>query len=152
MNKVQVKFKRIKDGAQLPKAWTQGSVGIDLHAFALTTTGHKFKILIPPNTTKLIQTGFAIEPPSGFMLFLCSRSGLAKHSLFVLNAPGIIDPDYRGELMVLLHNAGLETQIISHGDRVAQLIGLTASFLDPIEVVDLSRTERGDAGFGSTGL
>jgi len=147
-----IKFRKLHKEAQIPRAQTPGSIGIDIHAFLLTDTGRPNNLVLPPRFTRIIPTGLAIEPPLGKFLMVCSRSGLATRSIFVTNGPGIIDPDYRGELQVLLYNGGHESQYVKHGDRVAQLICLSASPVEGIEVATLSETERGRLGFGSTGL
>jgi dUTP pyrophosphatase len=103
----------------------------------------------------MIPTGLVLRPPEGYYIQVCSRSGLAQKSVFVANAPGIIDPDYTGELFVLLHNSGFETQWIEHEHRIAQVI-LTPIVWTKREVRELksppSSNGRGEAGFGSTGL
>jgi dUTP pyrophosphatase len=131
---------------------TPGSIGLDIHAFLLTDEGRPNNLVLPPRTTRNVPTGLLIEPPSGRFLMVCSRSGLAAKSIIVMNAPGIIDPDYRGELRVLLFNGGYESFYIKHEDRIAQLIVMAALTADGEEVNELSRTERGELGFGSTGL
>lgn len=151
MQNAQVKFKRLDPDAQLPQTWTEGSVGMDLHAFALTEERRPNTILLPPRTTRNIGTGLLIEPPPGYFLMVCSRSGVAKDSIFVANQPGIIDPDYRGEVRILLYNGSHESRYIKHGDRIAQLVAVPATLLEAIEVSELSQTDRGELGFGSTG-
>lgn len=137
--------------AILPRRWSEDAVGWDLHAHILSETGRQNKVLIPPRNTRNISTGIAIEPPRGFFTMVCSRSGLAKYSIFVANAPGIIDPDFRGEVNVLLYNGSLESYYVQHEERIAQLflMPLTPTIIS--EVNALSQTGRGDAGFGSTG-
>lgn len=152
MNRIEIKFKRLEPDALLPRFWTDGSVGLDIHAYCMSSDRRPITHQVPANSTRVFKTGLAIEPPEGYVLFVCSRAGLAANAVFVTNAPGIIDPDYRGELRVLLHNAGFESQFVKHGDRIAQLIGFPATLLAAVEVLELSRTERGDRGFGSTGL
>lgn len=151
---------RIHPDATLPRLGTPQSVGADVHAYAKTETGRPSKILIPSKATRAIPTGIVCvvdqspdERPN--VLFVCSRSGMAKErSLFVINSPGIIDPDYRGEIVVLLYNGSHEAQYIEHGDRIAQLVIVPC----PIPLVqetgiDLRTdpTSRGERGFGSTG-
>lgn len=151
----QIKITRIHPNARLPKPATPLSIGADIYACLRTESGNPTKMMIPVSMTRLIPTGIVAvaEPP--FSLLVASRSGMAKErSVFVLNSPGVIDPDYRGEIKVLLHNSGGETQWISDGDRIAQLI------LVPIPIPDVSESDldlrklstiRGEAGFGSTG-
>src|SRR5687768_9205745 len=99
---IELKFKRLHLEARLPRNWSAESVGYDVHAHLISETGRMSKTLIPPNNVRNIPTGLLIEPPPGHFVMVCSRSGLTKDfSLMVANAPGIIDPDYRGELRVL---------------------------------------------------
>lgn len=148
---ITLKFKKLHEEALLPKAWTPGSVGLDVHAHILSETGKPNTILVPPRNTRNVPTGLLIEPPAGHFVMVCSRSGLAAKSIIVMNAPGIIDPDYRGELRVLIYNGGLESHYVQHGDRIAQLFLMPVVSATVIEVKELSSTERGDKGFGSTG-
>lgn len=144
-------FKRHPD-AKLPFRASEQAVGYDLSAFCLTETGRPNKLLIPPRSTRAVPTGLTIIPPSGYSIFIASRSGMAKErSLFVTNAPGIIDPDYRGEIMVLLYNGGVESHYISHEERVGQMILLPYKPFSFYELKELDQTPRGEAGFGSTG-
>lgn len=146
-----LKFKKLYPDARLPRNWTGDSVGYDVHCYAISESGRPNKCIIPPGNTVNISTGLLIEPPPGYFVMVCSRSGLAKRSVFVANAPGIIDPDYRGEIKVLLYNGGIQTYYVQHEDRIAQLVLVPVSRLQIVEVEKLSETERGDAGFGSTG-
>lgn len=148
---IQVKFKRLHPDAKLPTQGTEGSVGYDLYAYILTEDGRPSKTLIPPHTVKNISTGIAMEPPHGHFAAVCSRSGIAKLSLSVCNSPGIIDPDYRGEVRVLLHNGGYEYATIYHEDRIAQLIFFPATYIEVVEAETLTETVRGTKGLGSTG-
>lgn len=136
----------------LPKRGTPHSVGLDLHAFLWTESGRPNNALIPPKSSRAIPTGVVVKPPLGHAVFVCSRSGLAKqHSIFVTNSPGVVDPDYRGEIVVLLYNGGHESYYVQNEDRIAQLVVLGVSVPDVVEVESLEPTERGDQGFGSTG-
>lgn len=150
-----IKFKRLHEEAKLPVWATRGSIGADVFAFCLDEDRRKNKIVLPPRNTRAISTGLAIEPPEffedGWIIMVLSRSGMAMNSVFVANSPGLIDPDYRGELKVLLYNGGLETQYVSHGDRIAQLLVVRTAWATIIPVTDLSETDRGDKGLGSTG-
>lgn len=148
---ITLKFKKLHEEAILPKSWTKGSVGLDIHAFVMSETNRRNTVLIPPRNTRNISTGLLIEPPPGHFIMVCSRSGLASQSVWVANAPGIIDPDYRGEVRVLLYNGGLESHYVKHGDRIAQLFLMPVIAGTCIEVKELSQTERGERGFGSTG-
>lgn len=146
-------IKRTRPDAKLPYRGTENSVGLDLHACLVSDTGRPNTLLIPPKTTRAVPTGLVVAPPDGYAIFICSRSGLAKaHSLFVTNAPGVIDPDYRGEIMVLLYNGGNEAYYVRHEDRVGQMIAFPALIMSMMEMDDLPlTTSRGDKGFGSTG-
>lgn len=148
---MELKFKKLHPDALLPRRWSEESVGYDVHAYSVSETGRPSKVLLPPYNTRNISTGLLIEPPPGYFVMVCSRSGLAKHSIFVANAPGIIDPDYRGEVRVLLYNGGLQSHYVQHEDRIAQLVLVPVSPHLVCEVDILSETERGEKGFGSTG-
>lgn len=112
----------------------------------------KSKIVIMPHETKMISTGIAIAVPTGYMGCVYARSGLAsKHGLAPANCVGIVDSDYRGEVKVPLHNYSDKNQIIDVGERIAQLVIQPISLCTPVEVEELDETERGSAGFGSTG-
>lgn len=168
---IKVSFKRLHPEARLPIQATPGSIGLDLFAHLLTEHGSETKSMIPSLTVKAIPTGLAIEPPQvshtikpGFagigeavptpqyLVQVVSRSGLAlNQNVFVANAPGIIDPDYRGELKVLLYNGSHQTHWVRHGDRIAQLILVRAEFAVPTIVDELSPSLRGDKGLGSSG-
>ena len=140
-----LRFLRIGDHElDLPSYATTGSAGLDLCAAG----EHR----IDPGERKLVGTGFAIALPSNCEGQIRPRSGLAARSgLTVLNAPGTIDADYRGEVKVLLINLGLEPVEIIAGDRIAQLVVAPVSRLRLIEVDDLPSSVRGAGGFGSTG-
>src|SRR6478735_7688066 len=113
----QIKITKIHPHAKLPTLGTPGSVGVDLYACIRSDSGTPLKMVIPPTMTRLIPTGLVAVVESPYTLLVCSRSGMAKErSVFVLNSPGVIDPDYRGEIKILLHNAGGENQWISDGD------------------------------------
>jgi len=136
---------RIPTVGALPRYANAGDAGADVYA-----TAHD---LIEPGETKLITVDTKIAIPDGYVGMVCSRSGLAlNRSVFVLNAPGIVDSGYRGKLGVILHNAGQRDFAIAPGERVAQLVFVkyeTATF-DKVDSLDA--TDRGDAGFGSTGV
>src|SRR5688572_2279441 len=140
-----LQFLRVGDhGLDLPSYATSGSAGLDLCA----AQGHR----IEPGERKLVGTGFAIALPSNCEGQIRPRSGLAARSgLTVLNAPGTIDADYRGEVKVLLINLGLQPVDIVTGDRIAQLVVAPVSRLRLVEVDNLPSTVRGAGGFGSTG-
>jgi len=137
---IEVKFKGVK-----PTRATDGSAGYDL--FCNTEFGH----VLSPRDFNAVETGTFAAIPKGYVGKVCPRSGLAaKHGVTVLNAPGIIDSDYRGEIKVILINLGSGYVSINRGDRIAQLLIQRVEDVDFIER-DLSETERGQGGFGSTG-
>jgi dUTP pyrophosphatase len=148
-----VKFKKLNPNAHLPMRATQGAACYDL--FAADTI-----CIDDMRTFKVIGTGIAIELPRGYMGLVCSRSGLAaKNGIFVLNAPGVIDEDYRGELKVILGRLPYTPQwpsenymLVEPGMRIAQLMIMPVTNLAVEEVTDLSTTARGDGGLGSTGV
>jgi dUTP pyrophosphatase len=133
----------------LPTYETTGAAGADVRA----SLGAGEKLVIKPGERFLVPTGLAMEIPHGFEVQVRPRSGLSfKTGLMVLNSPGTIDSDYRGEVKVILGNLGTKEEVISHGDRIAQLV--LAPVIQANYVVaesDLSSTERGTGGFGSTG-
>lgn len=137
----------LKDGASLPEYRTAGSAGADLRAYLAEP------VTLNPMTRQLIPTGLSVELPAGFELQVRPRSGLAlQHGVTVLNTPGTVDSDYRGELCVLLINLSAEPFTVRHGDRIAQAV--IAPVVQPcfIAVDSLSETERGRGGYGSTGI
>ena len=142
----KILIKRLSKEVALPKYETQGSSGMDLSANVALS------INIEPGKKEIIPTGIAISVPKGFEVQIRPRSGLAaKHNVTVLNTPGTIDADYRGELKVILINLGQETFKIEKGLRIAQMV-LSPVVQAKFEEVDtLDDTERGEGGFGSTG-
>ena len=146
-----MKIKLLSNTAKLPTKGSVEAAGYDLYANITSTTS---SIEIAPHTTELIGTGLTIEIPTGYWAGIYARSGLAaKQGLRPANCCGVIDSDYRGELKVALHNDTDNYQYISHGDRIAQLVFHKHYFRDEEwEVVnELTSTDRGDGGFGSTG-
>ncbi len=143
---VKVLVKRLNSKVKLPEYKTNGSSGLDLMAFI------DRPIKIVPNTLELIPTGLSIAIPEDLEIQIRPRSGLAaKSSIGVLNAPGTIDSDYRGELKIILFNHGNKDFIVNSNDRVAQMV-LTPVIKMELEEVDLlPKTIRGSGGFGSTG-
>jgi dUTP pyrophosphatase len=144
-----LKIRRLHPEAKLPKRMTPGSAGLDL--FARLDKPAMFAF----GCRHLIPTGISVEIPPGYEGQIRPRSGLAaKHGITVLNSPGTIDSDYRGELMVLLvclgENPG-NVWSIHDGDRIAQLVIVPVALLPIVEVDETSETERGSGGFGSTG-
>ena len=144
---VDIKVKKIDDSVDLPAYETSSSAGMDIRAFL--PDGN---VDIAPKQTKLIGTGLIFEIPDGLEVQIRPRSGLAlKNSITVLNSPGTIDADYRGEIKVILINLGQETFKVEKGLRIAQMVVCPVIQAQIKEVEDLSETERGKGGFGSTG-
>lgn len=146
-------FERLHKEAILPHRATGGSVGYDIHALSIAENGRPHSRILARGQTASIETGLRVAAPLGFFLMVCSRSGLAGKGVHVINSPGIIDPDYRGELRVLLHNAGHQNYFVEHEERIAQILILpTVPEIEILEGrIDPSETERGGRGFGSTG-
>lgn len=141
---MKVLFKKLHPDAVIPKYATPGAAGADLVSLTQTDLG--------PGDRALISTGLGIELEVGLEARVQSRSGLAwNHGVAVLNSPGCIDSDYRGEIRVLLINHGTETFYIKPGDRVAQLIISPVIRGEFVVADELSETKRGNGGFGSTG-
>lgn len=139
--------------AQLPSRAHDNAVGLDVHAFLLTETGRASTRTVPKQWVTIIPTGIVAIPPPGYYLQCCSRSGLAQKGIIVANAPGIIDPDYTGELLIHLFNGSYETHYVAHQHRIAQLILTPLIGCDTSEIATLpSPRGRGRAGPGSTGL
>ena len=143
---VKVLVKRLNSKVNLPDYKTSGSSGMDLMAFIDSP------IKIAPNTLELVPTGLSIAIPEDLEIQIRPRSGLAaKSSIGILNTPGTIDSDYRGELKIILFNHGNKDFIVNSNDRVAQMV-LTPVIKMELEEVDrLPKTIRGSGGFGSTG-
>lgn len=139
-----IKIKKLHENAIIPSYQTSEAAGFDLHSID--------ELIIKAGERALVKTGFAIALPSGYELQVRPRSGLAlKNGITVLNSPGTVDSDYRGEIMVILINHSNEDFAIKQGDRIAQ--GVVQAVLQARfeEVVELDNTERGSGGFGSTG-
>jgi len=145
----KVKIIKLPHGASLdlPQYLTQGSAGLDLYA-AISSS-----VILKPHVTTLIPTGISIQLPEGFEGQVRSRSGLAaKHSISVLNSPGTIDSDYRGEIKVILINHSQDNFIIEPGARIAQLVVGKYERIIWEEEKELETTARGTSGLGSTGI
>lgn len=142
---MDLNFKRLNSRAILPTRATRGDAGLDLHA---AESAH-----IGPGERWQVGTGLAVEIPEGHAGLVLPRSGLAlKHGISLVNAPGLIDSGYRGEVgVLLLNNDPAEIFRIEPGDRIAQLLIVSFAAVEPAEVDDLPDSERGDGGFGSTG-
>ena len=143
---VKVLVKRLDSKVKIPQYKTSGSSGMDLMAFV------KNSIKIEPNTLELVPTGLSVAIPEDLEIQIRPRSGLAaKFSVGVLNSPGTIDSDYRGELKIILFNHGNDNFTVSNGDRVAQMVLAPILKMEFEEVDSLPVTVRGQGGFGSTG-
>ena len=143
---VKVLVKKLNPKVQLPSYKTKGSSGMDLMAFI------KDPIKIAQNTSALIPTGISVAIPSDVEIQIRPRSGLAaKSSVSVLNTPGTIDSDYRGELKIILFNHSKKEFVVRNNDRIAQMVLMPVLKIDFEEVDDLPDTLRGSGGFGSTG-
>ena len=135
-----------KPAALLPVYATKGAAGMDLHAFVPED------VIIPPLGRAKIPTGLFLEIPAGYEGQIRPRSGMAaRNGVTVLNAPGTIDSDYRGEVEIILINLGAELFSVKNGDRIAQLVIAPVHLAEIREVTLLGETERGAGGFGSTG-
>ena len=143
---MQIPVKKLKNNAILPTYGSKEAAGADLYACL------EDSVQIEPGKTVFVPTGIAMEIPKGYAGLAYARSGLAcKQDLAPANKGGVIDSDYRGEFMIALHNHGSEVRTISHGDRIAQLV-ITPVYTPGFrEVEELSDTQRGAGGFGSTG-
>ena len=143
---VKVLVKKLSPKVQLPSYKTKGSSGMDLMAFLESS------IKIVPNSSALTPTGISVAIPNDVEIQIRPRSGLAaKSNIGVLNTPGTIDSDYRGEIKVILFNHGSKEFIVKNKDRIAQMILMPVLKVDFEEVDDLPETVRGLGGFGSTG-
>ena len=144
MTKIQIK--KLSKSVSIPKYETSGSSGMDIAAHI------EKNITINPGEKALVSTGFSIAIPKGYEVQIRPRSGLAaKKNITVLNTPGTIDADYRGEIKVILINLGKEKFIIENGERIAQMVVCPVIQAKLEEVKELSDTYRGSGGFGSTG-
>ena len=142
-------LQRLDPRAQLPRRMSEGAAGMDL--CACLPPGETIELR--PRERKAVPTGIAMAIPLGYEGQVRPRSGLAaRRGITVLNAPGTIDADYRGEVKVLLVNLSDEPFVVEHGDRIAQLVIAAVAMVDAHEVETLPETDRGAGGFGSTGV
>ena len=149
MPTLPVRFRRLSDRATLPAYQTEGAAGLDLVA-ALDAQS---PLTLAPGARSLVPTGLVIELPLGYEAQVRPRSGLAlNHGITVLNSPGTIDSDYRGEVKVLLVNLGEADFAIERGMRIAQMVIAPVVQARVCEVAEAGATERGAGGFGSTGV
>lgn len=134
------------EGMPLPRYQTEQAAGMDLHAAVESS------LVIDRGAVRLVPTGYCLEIPPGYEGQVRMRSGLAlKHGLFLPNAPGTIDADYRGEIQVIVMNAGAAPFVVERGMRIAQLVVARVEHVRLVEVADLANSERGAGGFGHTG-
>lgn len=150
-----VKIARV-DGCDLPipSYQTNGAAAFDLQAFLVDAEGKAGDIVIRPHGKALVKTGFKYAIPEGYEGQIRPRSGLAaKFKITVLNAPGTIDSDYRGEVMIMLINHGEGPYHVKHAERIAQMViaPVSQAEIQEVEANDLDETERGEGRFGSTG-
>ena len=143
---VKVLIKKLDPSVKLPEYKTSGASGVDLIAFI------KEPINLEPKTSVLIPTGLSVAFSEDYEIQIRPRSGLAaKNNISVLNTPGTIDSDYRGEIKVIIYNHGKENFSINNGDRIAQMILAPVVKMELEEINDLPKSIRGKGGFGSTG-
>ena len=142
---MRLRYRRLAEGATAPSRAHEGDAGLDLHAVEAARIG--------PGERASVGTGIAVEIPEGHAGFVVPRSGLAvRHGISVVNAPGIIDAGYRGELRVLLLNTDRsEPYAVAVGERIAQLLVVAVAAPELVEADELAESARGDGGFGSTG-
>ena len=146
MKRCKVQIKKLNEHAQTPSNGSKSAAGCDLYACL------ENKVEIPEGSTIKIGTGIAVAIPDGYFGAIFARSGLAtKEGLRPANCVGVVDSDYRGEVIVALHNDSGKARFVGNGDRIAQLVLIPYLPIDLYEVDELDETERGDGGFGSTG-
>jgi len=149
MEKIKLKITRLRNNQDLPlpSYATDGSAGMDIYADV------ENDVVIKPGEIALIPTGIAIELPPGYEAQIRPRSGLAiNHGITLLNTPGTIDSDYRGEIKIILINLGKKEFVVKRGDRIAQMIISKYAKVEWEEVKELNTTQRGAGGFGHTGI
>lgn len=142
---IDLKIKKLSENAVIPSYGSASAAGADLYSA-------EEEIVIKPGETKLVHTGLAMEIPEGYVGLIYARSGIAtKRGLAPANKVGVIDSDYRGEIMVSIYNHSSETQTIAAGERVAQIVITPYLTVNFVESEELDDTLRGSGGFGSTG-
>lgn len=142
---MRLPVRRLDPAAALPTRAHEGDAGLDLRALEAAT--------LPPGARAMVRTGLAVELPPGHAGLVLPRSGLAaRHGIALVNAPGLIDAGYRGELRVLLLNTDREAAFtVERGDRIAQLVVVAVASPEPVDVAELDASARGTGGFGSSG-
>ena len=147
MKQIEVEIQKVNPNAHIPRYMTEGSVGLDVCACIDT------QIVLKPNEVKSISTGLVVGIPDGYEIQVRSRSGLSLKNITVHNSPGTIDTDFIGEIKVILKNSSIDDFIVNNGDRIAQLVLNEVPKISFKEVNKLTKTtERGEFGFGSTGI
>lgn len=150
MNPLKIRINRISESTNdvsLPTYATNGSAGMDIYA---AVDG---EMVVKAGETTLVPTGFSMEIPIGFEAQIRPRSGLAlKHNIGLMNSPGTIDSDYRGEVKIIFTNYGKNEFVVKRGDRIAQMVIARYERVEWEETEQLSETKRGSGGFGSTGI
>ena len=141
MDKLQIKFKKLNPNAVIPKRGTTGAAGFDLTAVSLETT----------ETTLKYDTGIAVEIPPGYVGLVFPRSSVCKTGLSLANSVGVIDSDYRGSISFVFYKGADLIEAYSYGDRIGQLLIVPTPSVEFVEAEELSETERGAGGYGSTG-
>ena len=143
---IELPIQRLRDDAVVPARAYSGDAGLDLTAAE--------RVELAPGARATVGTGLAVAIPDGYAGFVQPRSGLAaKHGITIVNAPGLVDSGYRGELkVVLLNTDASERFVVEPGMRIAQLVVLEVPSVDPVEVVELPASERGVRGFGSSAV
>jgi len=142
---INIKFRKLTQTAYIPQKMTEHSSGFDLYADV-------DELIVQPKDVALISTGISLEIPQGYEAQVRPRSGLAaKHKIGVLNSPGTIDADYRGEVKVILFNFGNESFVVTRNMRIAQMVFAKVEHAELEESTSLEETERNDGGFGHTG-
>ena len=149
---MEIKIKKLYDDAIIPTRGSYYAAGYDLYAH-IKCQGEHTGVAILPHETVLIGTGVAIQPPKDCFGAVFARSGLAsKQGLRPANCVGVCDYDYTGEYMIALHNDSDTQRFVKHGDRIGQVVFMPYVNVNFVEVENLDATERGDGGFGSTGV
>jgi len=149
LERIEIKVKRVNGNHDiaLPRYESEGSSGMDIRAYV------EEPVLLKPGEIRLIPTGLAVSIPPGYEGQIRPRSGLAlKHGIGMANSPGTIDSDYRGEIGIIVINWGQDVFTISRGDRIAQMVIAKVYPADIIDVEDLDSTQRGEGGFGHSGV
>jgi len=142
---LEIKVKRLDPDLPIPRKATDGSSGFDIYS--------RVDQIINPGEFKGIPAGIVLEIPKGYEVQVRPRSGLAlKHGIGILNSPGTIDSDYRGEVVVILFNLSKEPFGVKKGDRIAQIVPVKLPEVKLVEADNLTETSRGPGGFGSTGI